>query len=388
MADETAGTATIADVTQQPTYAEFLAQRLKATNPPADTAKPDSAATPESAEEKPATAQTDTAGAEGADTDADDAARASAAGKELADRKGRAERRRQSIQAEIDDLTTRKHSVRRDVEAEEARLAAVRGELATLETKQKPTAESTQPTPKPTVDKFQTYEEFVEALSDWKADQKAAAAAAKVKKEIDDRLDQERKRGETDAQLRQQQAVYAQHGARLDAARKAHADFDQVIAAAADVRLPPALMNDIPRSPAGPEIMYYFGKNPDVVEQITELPITMPMHEAIMESPIAPKLFAHLAAHPEECAQISTLPPRQALVAMGKLESRLDVASSSGPTPAAAPVTKAPAPPKPVGGGATATTVSLERLAAEGRTAEWMERRNAEVAAARRNRGR
>lgn len=384
MAEETAGTSTIADVTQQPTYAEFLAQRHKSVEPPAQAVPPESHVVTETAtEEKPAQPQ-----GEGADPDAEDAARASAAGKELAERKGRAERRRQSIQAEIDDLTTRKHTVRRDVEAEEARLATLRAELAALESKQKqqPSTETPAPAPKPTVDQFQTYEEFVEALSDWKADQKAAAAAAKVKKEIDDRLEQDRKRGETDAQARAQQALIAQHQARIDAARKAHADFDTVIAAHASLEIPPAIAEGIPLSSAGAEIMYHLAKNPTVADALMDLPITLPMRDAILDSAIAPKLLSHLAAHPEECAQLSTLPPRQALVAMGKLESRLDVASSSGPTSAAAPVTKAPAPPKPVGGGATATAVSLERLAAEGRTSEWMARRNAEVAEARRTR--
>lgn len=329
-------------------------------------------------EPKPAAAETPAEGETAADPE--EAARASAAGKELAAAKNRGEKRKQSIQAEIDDLTTRKYNVRRDVEAEEARLVALRQEMTALGGKVAETSKPAAPVadaPKPKVADFETYEDFVEALSDWKADQKATARAAEVEKKIDAKLTASEKRREADAQAGSQQVVIAQHNARMDAARKAHPDFDSVLAAQADILVHQAIGEVIPFSPVGAEVMYHLAKNPAVAETLVDLPISLPMRDAIMDSALAPKMLSYLAAHPDECQRLSILPPKQALVAMGKLESRLDVAPT-GPTSAAAPVTRAPAPIKPVGSSATATTVSLTELAQQNRGREFIERRDRE----------
>lgn len=329
-------------------------------------------------EPKPAAAETPAEGEPAADPE--EAARASAAGKELAAAKNRGEKRKQSIQAEIDDLTTRKYNVRRDVEAEEARLVALRQEMTALGGKVAETSKPAAPVadaPKPKVADFETYEDFVEALSDWKADQKATARAAEVEKKIDAKLTADAARRQADATAGAQQTVIAQHTARMDAARKAHTDFDTVLAAQSDILVHQAIGEVIPFSPVGAEVMYHLAKNPAVAEALVDLPISLPMRDAIMDSALAPKLLSYLAAHPDECQRLSILPPKQALVAMGKLESRLDVAPT-GPTPAAAPVTRAPAPIKPVGSSATATTVSLTELAQQNRGREFIERRDRE----------
>ena len=69
----------------------------------------------------------------------------------------------------------------------------------------------------------------------------------------------------------------------------------------------------------------------------------------------------HLSQNPEECDRIAGLNPMMAIKEMGKLEARLEDAST-GPSSSGFSVTKAPRPIKPVGGGATASTARLDDL--------------------------
>lgn len=328
---------------------------------------------PPASEEKPEAAETET-GTEPTAEEAAEAARASEAGKALAETKSRRARRRQSIQDEIDDLSRRRGDLRRDVETDEAKLVALRQEMARLGTKPAEAAPAADD-PEPTPEQFDTYEKYVRAAGRWEARQEAR----RVQQEIDRKLADERAVRERDASDRSQRAVLAEHHARVAAARAAHQDYDKVIAAQSDLRVPQPLYEAIPFSPVGAEVMYHLAKNPDVADALMESPISAPMRDAIMDSTatLAPKLLSFLASNPDECMRLASLPPRAALKEMGKLEARLDVATS-GPTLAAAPVTKAPKPIKPVGSSATATTVSLRDLATQDRGREFIERRDRE----------
>jgi hypothetical protein len=304
-----------------------------------------------------------------------EAAKTSEAARTLAETKSRREKRRQSIQDEIDELTKTRSAMRREVEADQARLAAVRQEALALTAKPETPAATTED-PEPNPDQFDTYEKYVRAAGRWEARQESR----RLQIEVDKKLEGDRKSRENAALERGRQDVIAQHDARMAAARTVHADYDAVIAANEDLRVPPALYQAIPFSPVGAEVMYHLAKNPDVADALLDLPISAPMRDAIMDSTatLAPKLLSYLAEHPDECKRIASTPdPRAQLRAMGRLEARLDVALS-GPTPAAKPVSNAPPPIKPVGSSATATTLSTRELAQQGRGREFMERRDRE----------
>ena len=178
----------------------------------------------------------------------------------------------------------------------------------------KPTAaETTDGRPKQ--EDFETYEEYQDATVEWKVNQK-----------ISDYEADQRVRIEREQAQRAQEEIVATHTARIDTFRSEHEDFDAV------------------------------------VEQGKDLPVTPPMRDAVLNSDSGPALMYHLCSNPDECDRIANMHPMAAIKEMGKLEARIEAARSTGPSSSAKPVTQAPPPIKPVGGGATASTVSLDQL--------------------------
>src|SRR5437899_8303897 len=74
-----------------------------------------------------------------------------------------------------------------------------------------------EPTPKPTPDKFSDYSEFIEALTDWKTDQKLAAAEQ-----------QRQQREQQRAAEIEQQRVAKSWTERVQAAKARYPDFDEI----------------------------------------------------------------------------------------------------------------------------------------------------------------
>ena len=167
---------------------------------------------------------------------------------------------------------------------------------------------------RPTQDDFETYEQFQEALVDWK-----------VNLRLTERDASDRERIERESVNRAREKSVAAHTARIDAFRQEHDDFDAV------------------------------------VEQGKNLPMTAPMQDSVMNSDMGPAVMYHRWRVPEECDRIAALPPMVAIREMGKLEARIE-AAQTGPVSSAASVTQAPRPIKPVGGGATASTVPLDQM--------------------------
>ena len=88
---------------------------------------------------------------------------------------------------------------------------------------------------------------------------------------------------------------------------------------------------------------------PDFEEVLTssDVPMTPPMQQAIMESDIGPKLAYYLANNPEEAEKIARMSPIGAIRTLGRIEERL---ANSKP---AVKTTDAPPPIKPIGASAT-----------------------------------
>lgn len=183
------------------------------------------------------------------------------------------------VQQRFDELTRKRGEAER-----EAAYWRQRAEAATAPTEAK--AE------KPTPDKFNDYGEYVEALTEWKADEKVRAAMAE--------------RDQQQAKVAQQSAqdVRAQTWAeRVSAASKSIADFDEVLSTA-------------------------------------DVAVADHVREAILDSEAGPKLAYHLAKNPAEADRISRLSPTQAAMALGRIEASF----AAPPPPVSKPVTKAPAP--------------------------------------------
>lgn len=184
----------------------------------------------------------------------------------------------------------------------------------------------TQPTPapnaKPTPDKFTTTEEYVEAVAEWKADQKISEKLTALEQ-------QQRERQE----LTQRHQALESFREREDVARDKYSDFDEV------------------------------AYNP-------ALPITQAMAETIQESESGCDLAYFLGKNPQEAARIAKLSPFLQAKELGRLEAKL----ASAPAPKKP--SGAPAPISPVkasGGQSTYTDTtdpkSLEKLG----TSAWIE---------------
>jgi hypothetical protein len=210
---------------------------------------------------------------------------------------------RKPVQPRIDELT-RKH---REQERETAYWKA-----QALQRQERDQAEATaKAAEKPTPDKYGTYDEYVEALTDWKADKK-----------IDDKLgERDKANAEKSAAEKRQQAWRE----RTEKAVKEMPDYDAVIEAAADTPVAQHLREILDDSDYGARLLYHFAKNPDVIERLNDMK------------------------------------PSAAAREVGRIEASFDRPATPDPEPEAAveaepeaPLarrTKAPAPAKPVGSG-------------------------------------
>jgi hypothetical protein len=224
-----------------------------------------------------------------ADTDAE------AKGDASRDEKGRF---KPGVQQRIDEITRQRHEAERE--------AAYWRQRATAGTDQQ--AQNTaQPQAKPTADQFQDYAEYVEALTEWKADQKVSQAFsardAEKAQEADSKVQQTRAEAWTE---RQQQA------------RTAMPDYDEVVG-------------------------------------LSDLPIAPHIGDVLLDSENGPQLAYHLAKNPDLAAHLNTLSPLAAARELGRIEASLDKPA----TPAAKTVSNAPAPIKPIGSGRTSAADNL-----------------------------
>lgn len=111
---------------------------------------------------------------------------------------------------------------------------------------------------KPSLDKYETYDDYVDALTDWKIEQKSIERESKIKAET----------------VNQQRAnLMKEHDAREDKARKTMPDYDDVAGNLADIdfTIDPDIGAAIVSSEISPQLIYYFGKDIDELERISNL---------------------------------------------------------------------------------------------------------------------
>jgi hypothetical protein len=140
---------------------------------------------------------------------------------------------------------------------------------------------------KPVAANYNTYEDYVEALTDWKLEARDALKAA------------------VDAKANQAQVVKTQ----VEAARARHDDYDQVVTD--QVPISPAMAEVLVASDHGAEVAYFLGSNPD------------------------------------EAARIALLSPARAGAELARIEAGLHLSTETKPKTAQS---KAPAPPRTLNG--------------------------------------
>jgi len=139
----------------------------------------------------------------------------------------------------------------RKLAAKDAQIAELEARLANNQPK--PQVEASD---KPKLDDFETYDQYTEALTDWKFDQKTKEHESKSREES----------------LRNEAKKCAEsYAAKADEFAKANPDFDEVVAES-DV-FTPIMVQAIQESDLGPEIAYYLANNTDEASKIAGLGI-------------------------------------------------------------------------------------------------------------------
>lgn len=112
---------------------------------------------------------------------------------------------------------------------------------------------------KPKSDDYSTHDEYIEALTDWKVDQKAKAGEAEKSK--------------TQAQTEFQKQLQS-HGEKAKSFKESHDDFDELMADvdAEGIRLSITVRDAILSSENGPELQYELAKNKAELKRICALP--------------------------------------------------------------------------------------------------------------------
>lgn len=172
-----------------------------------------------------------------------------------------------------------------------------------------PKADAAKEPKKPEAKDFSSYEEYVEALTDWKVD---------VRDRERERKEAERKQAEANEAHKKAWAK------KVDAAREIHDDYDEVM------------------------------------EEHGDAPISRAMHNAIAESDIGPQLGYYLATHLDEAAEIAKMSPTKAIAAMARIEDKLTAAKPAETKDTKPAKKELPKPARNVGGGATAKEQKLD----------------------------
>lgn len=199
------------------------------------------------------------------------------------------------FQRRIDKLTAKYADKER--EAEYWRQEALKGARPNAEAP-KPGAQDKNDPGKPKADDFGTHAEFVEALTDWKTDQKLKERDSKA----------EKSRIESD-----QQRIAREYLERSTKFSEKTPDFQ------------------------------------DVIEEVDDVPLSPAVRDLFLTSENGPQLAYELAKSRDEFVRVNKLPALAAAREIGKLEARLSRPSSEA-TPKETKTTKAPNPISPVGG--------------------------------------
>jgi hypothetical protein len=205
------------------------------------------------------------------------------------------------VQKRIDRLTRDKYRL-------QAELEVVRKQAPQPEPQQKPE------TGEPKADQFKSYEEYLDARAEWKAERR-----------VEKRLGELRETAQRQAGQAEQEKLQSQWEKRVSEALTTYDDFEEV-ALSPEVPISEPMMAAILRSPKGADVAYHLGKNHDLA------------------------------------AQIAALDPIGAAIRIGELAATL-----TRPTPKK--TTGAPPPINPVGGRASTSTDPAQMTDAE--FAKW-----------------
>ena len=215
------------------------------------------------------------------------------------------------LEKRFSELTKQREEARKEAQREREAREALEARLQALEQSNQPQKASAEPEDEPQPHQFSDAFEYAKALAEFTAE--------KALRERD-RQEAERKSNE------ERQKVLTEWSKRVEAAKAELPDFDDMVASS------------------------------DVV-------VTDPIRDAILESDVGPQILYHLAENPEIAEKLATASVASALRQLGKLEAKLEKAveeQSEKPSKPVAKKSNAPEPIKPLRGRSVATDVPMD----------------------------
>jgi hypothetical protein len=189
------------------------------------------------------------------------------------------------VQKKINKLTRRNYELLDQNNQLLSRLEAIEQKLEG----KKPEEPKSQPAPKPKQDDFASYEAFVEAMVDWKADEKIAA-----------RLAAERERESTQSLEAERREIFDAYNSRVKEARAKYDDFDEVLS-------------------------QNFSIMPGQEKTFESVTLT------IYELENGPDVAYYLAQHPAERKELLSLSPNRAAAQLGRISDKLATSKEEEP---------------------------------------------------------
>lgn len=159
-----------------------------------------------------------------------------------------------SIQKRIDKLTKKMRNFERERDFERSKREEAEAELKTLKEKV-PSSE------KPKRADFVDEDDYLEALADWKIDQKTKAKEEEISKKTDE-----------DEDKKALTAIYGKIDDAIETGKEKYKDFEEV-ALAKDLKISTEMLEIILDVEFPSEVMYYLGKNPDLAKEISEMSV-------------------------------------------------------------------------------------------------------------------
>ncbi len=227
------------------------------------------------------------------------------------------------LEKRFSELTKQREAARQEAERERQARLDLEARLREYEQRSQP-QQAAEPDPKPDPAQFNDAIEYAEALAEWTADKKLRER---------DQQEMARKAQEEQNRLRQQ---FAQ---RLEAAKQELPDYDEMIAS-------------------------------------SDVSVSQPVTDAIIESDVGPQILYHLAENPDFARALADKSIAAQLRAIGRLEAQFEKAEKPAPkakqTEPVAKKSNAPAPITPLRtGGAAADVVLDSNRAFHGTYAQW-----------------
>jgi hypothetical protein len=194
------------------------------------------------------------------------------------DEKGRY---RNPVQPRIDQLTRDANTARREAEY-------WRGRAAAIEAKANPPAP---PATKPVADQFDTYDAYVEALTEWKADERVSKKLAE--------------RDESSAKSETERARQSNWAKSVEAAKAKYSDYDSVLSQS-EVNVASHVTDLLLDSEQGAELAYFLDRNPDIADKLNGMSEKQAAREI---GRIEARLSAEAPAPVDESTQSAAPPP-------------------------------------------------------------------------------